>query len=199
MIHVEVNHRDLAYVQRQLHGLEDQAPKVLRSAVNETAVRARKLLVQHAKERYAVKNAGFNSRTKIRRATLANLTATIQVGGKTLTMSRFHTTHPAKPKKGRTGVKAEILAKAGLKEVAGSRKIKAFVAKVSSGSKATSQVLQRTGKSRYPLKVLRSVSVPKMIEKVYNGGGMTETGLKREIEQLYQESVRKQIEKAVGK
>lgn len=188
-IQFEWDHDDLAYVERRLGSMKGEARRALRDAVNNTAVSARKRLLQAAQERYTVKAGGFNSRAEIERATLASATATIKIKGRTLTMPRYRVTRP------KSGVKAEILAGSGLKTVVGSKGIKAFVAGVASGKSTTSQVLQREGPDRYPLKVLRSPSVPKQLEMVYDGKTITSTPLKEEIERLYHQNVEKQIER----
>lgn len=193
MITYEWNHNDLAYVEKKLGSMKGEARKALRDAVNKTAVSARTRLLQVAQERYTVKATGFKSRVDINpKATLASPTAMLKVKGRTLTMPRYRTTHP------KSGVKAEILSGTGLKTVVGPRDIKAFVAKVASGKTTTTQVLQRTGKSRYPLKVLRSPSVPKQLETVYDGRKITSTPLKKEIEQLYRKNLNQQIERILN-
>jgi len=190
MITYEWNHDDLAYIEKKLGSMKKEARRALRDAVNKTAVSARNRLRQVAQERYTVKAGGFNSRMDINpKATIASPTAVLKVKGRTLTMPRYHYTHP------KSGVKAEILSGHGLKTVVGSRDIKAFVAGVASGKGSTSQVLQRKGPSRYPLKVLRSPSVPKQIEMVYDGKRITSTPLKKEIEKLYRKNVEQQIER----
>lgn len=181
MITYQWDHDDLAYVQKKLGSMSAQAPRALRDAVNNTAVTARKLLLQEAQKRYTVKASGFNSRANIVKATLATQTAWIKVKGSTLTMPRYHYTAP------KSGVKSEVLAGSGLKTVIGPSGIKAFMAK--------GLVFQRKGKSRLPVKALRSPSVPKQIEMVYDGRSITSTPLKKEIEKIYQANVDKQIQR----
>lgn len=194
MITYEWDHNDLAYVEERLGAMKGEARRALRDAVNKTAVSARKRLLQVAQERYTVKAKGFNSRIDFNpKATLASPVAMLKVKGRTLTMPRYHYSHP------KSGVKAEILSGSGLKTVVGPRDIKAFVAGVASGKSSTTQVLQRTGDARYPLKVLRSPSVPKQIETVYDGRKITSTPLKEEIERLYQKNVEQQIERFLNK
>ncbi len=186
-------------VARKLGNLKGQAPKVLRSAINSTAVQSRKMLAQEARQQYTVKNPGFNSAAKIQRATVGNLVATIRVGGKRLSVSRFHITRPRNQRKGAAGVTAEVISGGGLKEIHGTTGIKAFSGTVESGKSRTKQILQRQGASRYPLNVIHSLSVPKMLEMVYNGRGISASGLKREIQKLYNSNVNKQIARMMQK
>lgn len=191
MITVQANPKDLERILRKLQGLGKETPKAIRTAVNDTAVSARKLLAQQAQQQYTVKNGGFNKHAKIKKATLSKLAATISVHGKPLTQLRYHTTAP------KSGVKTEVLKGDGLKELVNSAGNKAFKAIGANGNKL---ILQRKGKARTGHGALHSAhgpSVAKMIEKVYSGGQVTDAGLKAEIARLYQENLQRQIDKAV--
>ena len=195
MIQYNLTPSGLRYVLDRLKGAEDKVPRVIKNAINHTAKAARKGLASGAQASYTVKSGGFNSRMKIKNATMRNLSATISVKGKTLTIGRFHTTMP------KSGAKADIV-KTGLKPlrhrldnegkkkgrgIAGmtKRSLKSMkaplrsLAKAARGDKDKGKVawafkrkgliMQRETGARYPVRVLRSVSVPKMIEKVYQG------------------------------
>ena len=58
-------------------------------------------------------------------------------------------------------------------------------------------MLQRTGKGRTPLHSAHGPSVSKMLEKVYQGGKITDEGLREDILKIYQDNLRKQIERMV--
>ena len=183
MITVQANPKDLERILRKLQGLGKEAPKAIRTAVNDTAVSARKLLAQQAQQQYTVKSGGFNKHAKIKKATLSKLAATISVHGKPLTQPRYHTTAP------KSGVKTEVV-----KVATGSKNVKGAADKK---DKTTAMILQRVGKARYPMRSFHGPSVAKMIEKVYSGGQVTDAGLKAEIARLYQENLQRQIDKAV--
>ena len=190
LIKIEVNESDIKWAQKKLKGMETKAPRVLKNAINHTAKQARKSLMQGAQGRYAVKNAGFNSRIKIYNATNTNLSASVYARDRTLTLPRFHTTSP------KSGVKSEVLKGSGLKEVI-SRKngeIRAFRAK---GGKAAGLIVQRRTEAKYPLKVLRSISVPKMLEIVYLGRGGISEALEPEKKRTFRDEVKKEIAKLV--
>ena len=190
LIKMEVNESAIKWAQKKLKGMETKAPRVLKNAINHTAKQARKSLMQGAQGRYAVKNAGFNSRIKIYNATNTNLSASVYARDRTLTLPRFHTTSP------KSGVKSEVLKGSGLKEVI-SRKngeIRAFRAK---GGKAAGLIVQRRTEAKYPLKVLRSISVPKMLEIVYLGRGGISEALEPEIKRTFRDEVKKEIAKLV--
>lgn len=203
MITVQADPKDLERIFRKLDGLGRASQQATRNAINDTAVNARKLLAQQAQQRYTVKSGGFNKHAKIKKATLARLAATISVHGKPMTQLRYHTTTP------KSGVKTEVIKGCGLKKLVNNAGNKAFKAKVATGNanvqgaagkgdKNTAMILQRVGKSRYPMRSFHGPSVAKMIEKVYSGGQMTDAGLKDEIARLYQENLQKQIDKAAS-
>ena len=85
MIAITADPQDLELVLSKLEGAKKQAPKAIRTALNDTAVTARKLLAQHAQKRYTVKDAGFNKHTRVRKATLSKLEAAISVQGAPMT------------------------------------------------------------------------------------------------------------------
>jgi len=186
MIYVEVNHNDLEYVRQKLGQKKKDAPRALRDATNDTATQARKMLKEAAQQRYTVKMKGFYSRAKIKRATLDDLTAEIRVSGKPLPLPRFHTTTP------KSGAKTEIIRGDGLKTIVGPRRIRAFSGK--GKNRLNNLIYQRESVARVPLKPLYGPSIPKMIERVYEGR-RAEIGLKENIEERYQANVRRQIER----
>ena len=165
--------------------MQEKAPQVFKNAVNRTAKEARAKLTSGAQAAYSVKTGGFNSRMKIQNATAGNLTAIIRSQDRPLTVTRF--THRGNKKgKGGSAASADIT-KSGLKSIISSRSGKAF--------KVNGLVMQRTSSSRLPVKVLRSNSVPKMLEKVYQG----ERGIEGALEQPINEALRRHIEAEVAK
>ena len=182
MISYEISREDLRYVQRRLKRIETEAPKAFKNAINHTAKEARKKLAAGAQGAYTVKNGGFNSRMRIHNATNTKLYAVIRSKDKPLTITRFHATAP------KSGGKADIV-KSGLKELIGPKQIKAF--------KRGGLIMQRKSADRYPVKVLRSVSVPKMLEKVYEGERGIEGALGPEIQRTLHDEIRKEVRKLI--
>lgn len=201
MIAITADPQDLELVLSKLEGAKKQAPKAIRTALNDTAVTARKLLAQHAQKRYTVKDAGFNKHTRVRKATLSKLEAAINVQGSPMTQPRYHTTAP------KSGVKTEVLKGEGLQELVNQARNKAFIQKVD----GVNLVLQRVKKYkkatkrgeseeyRYPLHSAHGPSVSKMLEKVYQGGKITDEGLREDILEIYQANLKKQIERMMNK
>ncbi len=182
MISYEISREDLRYVQKRLKRIETEASKVFKNAINHTAKEARKKLAAGAQGAYTVKNGGFNSRMRIQNATNTKLYAVIRSKDKPLTITRFHATAP------KSGGRADIV-KSGLKQLIGPKQIRAF--------KRGGLIMQRKSADRYPVKVLRSVSVPKMLEKVYEGERGIEGALGPEIQRTLHDEIRKEVRKLI--
>lgn len=145
-------------IAEQLGEFKDQAPKVLKNAINDTARKSKKLLANEAKSKYTVKNAGFSKSLQMQNATVKTLTAKIESRGKPLQLSRFKVS-PASPKTTSKATKTKVYSDSSMKLLEKDG-IKAFITRFASGHIA---VAQREGKARYPIRVLYSMSVPKML------------------------------------
>ena len=182
MITYEVNRAELELVEKKLGDMKSKAPQVFKNAVNKTARQARKRIAQSAKGAYTVKQVGFNSHMKIKNASTGNLTASVDADGKPLTLVRFK-------KQGGAAAAADIV-NGGLKQLVSSQGGKAF--------KRNGLVMQREGKDRLPVKVFHSNSVPKMVEKVYQGERGMEGALKEPIQSDLRKNLEAEIKKIVG-
>lgn len=194
MIKIEYNRSMLQKVERKLGDMKQDAPKVLKAAINDTAKQGRKDLADEAKKTYAVKNTSFNKSMKINKARVSNLEAEIVSEGKTLGLKDFKVT-PASYRPGNGTppdiIKAKVLKSSKYKPLEKGG-IKAFIVEFSNGHKA---VAQRQGKDRLPIKTLHSNSIPKMIgneKRVYKI-------VKPKIKKNLKENVNKQIQKVLGK
>lgn len=219
MIQYGMDRKDLMYVQGKLRGAEEKAPRVIKNALNHTAKKARKDLAAGVQAAYTVKSGGFNSRMKVKNATVRNPSAVIWVKDKTLTIGRFHTSVPKsggkadivraglkpltlplgkkKKKKGKAGTikRALKMMKAplrSLKKIARSDKDEGKFAKA---FKRKGLIMQRETGERYPVKVLRSVSVPKMMEKVYKG----ERGIRGALGPMLGKTLYEEVEAEIKK
>lgn len=184
MIRYELDQSDLQHVKNSLFLIEKKVPRVIKNAINHTAKWAKKELAAGMQASYTVKSAGLNSRIKIQNATMRNMCATIHVKDRTLTIGRFHTTAP------KSGGKADIK-KNGLKAL----KLPLSDKKEAKAFKRKGLIMQRTTEERYPVKALRSVSVPKMLEKVYQG----EHGMKGALDPMIQKTLHDEIDKEIDK
>ena len=183
-IRYEVNKADVKRVMKKLKGVEHKAPRVFKNAVNRTATRTKRVLAAGMQAAYTVKAGGLNSRMKIQRASPGYLTATIKVRGRTMTLTRYHTTMP------KSGGRAEVVQGNGLRELAKGENNHAF--------KHNGLMMQRKGAERYPLKALRSNSVPKMIEKVYDGTHSLQGDMQPLVQRWLHDELGKELKKLTG-
>lgn len=208
MIKYKIDRKNLRHVQKALKSIEKGSETAIMRAVNNTAKKARKKLLEGVNKSYTVKAGGFNSRIKIRRATRSRLYAEITSKGRPLTLKRFKTStrkgngteadvtksglKPLVSTGGKAGIKANVRKAVdrfkGRKRASSNYQIKAFKAK-------GGLIMQRKTSDRYPLKVLRSVSAPKMLESVYKGS----KNIKQELRPVVQETLHEEIQKEIDK
>ena len=168
LLQFDIDQATLQVIEQALGGLKSESRKVLKNAVNATAKQAKADLAQKAKEEYAVKKTRFTKAMTTRNASLSRPEATINVTGQQLELRDFKVS-PATVRTGNARpsvVKAKVLLSSSMKPLATSD-TKAFITKFQSGHVS---IVQRKGKSRFPLKKLLSNSIPKMVgseDKVY--------------------------------
>lgn len=158
MIYVEVDKGDLSRVKRKLSDLS-KAPRHLRNAINRTATQAMKMIKAGRSQGYTIGAGRFNSNIKVYRATANRLDAVIKSHGRPPTIGSFKTSMP------KSGGKADVV-RTGLKPIRGAGDGAAFIP---TAGKVAGLMVQRTGKDRYPIKVIHGPSVPKMVEMIYKG------------------------------
>lgn len=185
--YIEVDKADLKYVTKKLQNAEKNAPRVLRNAINRTATAAMQMIRQGRSQGYTIAAGRFNSDIKIQRANASHLDATIKSSGRTHTLKNFKMSMP------KSGGKADIT-KSGLKKLKGSRGGAAFVP--SSGA-AAGLMVQRRGKSRFPLKVFSANSTPKMVEQIYKGERGGQGDMEEKIRKRLHEEIQKEIAKLI--
>lgn len=187
MIAIEVSQEDIRYVENRLKGMKEKAPGALKNAINRTATKTRKKLLAGANEAYAVqKNKTINSRVKTQRASPTRLAAYIRSTGRPLTIRLF------RYQVSKEGVRAEILRGRGLGKPIGPRGRRAFANPTRTSSE---EVMQRKGKARKPFNMVRTISVPKMIEKVYEG----ERGNQGDVSAATQKTLRDEINAEIAR
>ena len=191
MIEYEISRADMARVERKLNGLGKDAKKALKFAINDTAREARHKLAEGVQDAYTAKIGHIQSHLPIDWAKVSNLEATIRANDRPLTLKSF-SHRGGKSKPGGAAAAADIV-KEGLKEIISQiNKNKAFKGP---GGRIKGVIVQRDGKERSVLKVLHSNSVPKMIEKVYQG----ERGVNRAIKKTITEGLHRNIEAEIAK
>lgn len=215
----------LRQVEKTLGNLKGESRKCLKNAVNKTAKQAKKDLAKKAQETYVVKSTRMTKAMKTDNATTGNLTAVIKVTGAPMLLSDFKVS-PAKsnPPEGLKAKVLQVSGMKPLvgrnkafhvqvknyktqkkKDKHGKyvKKHGEYVYEPVIDSKTGEQkytvhkmVVQRRGKNRYPLRVLYSNSVPKMIgnyERVY---GVIEPHIRENLMNNLVAEIKKVVSKA---
>lgn len=183
-IYVEVDQADIRRVTSKLKNME-KAPRYLRKAINRTATEAIRKIKAGRSQGYTIKAGRFNQDIKVQRASVAHLDATIRSAGNMPTIKgNFKTSTPKK------GAKADIV-KTGLKTIqpiGGGGK--AFVAP---GGRAAGLIVRRKTKNKKPLEVIKGNSVPKMVEKIWEGERGGQGNLQESVQERLHEEMLTEI------
>lgn len=148
---------DTSQLNRVVQGLgnfEKEMPRAAISAVNRTLTHVNKRTKQLVAAEYRVKSSDIQSTITITKARKGKLLAYIKSEGRRLTLSRFKYGNSKK------AIKVSIKKKEGPKQVATSPK--AFIRTLNGNQ----QIMKRKGRSRYPVDVLRTISIPQMIDSL---------------------------------
>ena len=181
MIEISYDRNMLAQIEKKLGKMKGEAPKALKNALNKTARQAQADLKKQVKKQYVVKAKKLSEAMRIQKATNSNLDATIFVRGKVLNITNYKTSTPKK------GAKAQVAKDGGLKQIVGPRGITAFKG-------MNDLIWQRRGKERYPIKPIKSLSIPKAVgneKKVY---GIVEPDIKKNLKANVNAQVRRILE-----
>lgn len=204
LIQFEYDEAMLHVIEMALGNLKSESRKVLKNAVNATARQARKDLVSEAASVYAEKKSKINKATKVKAATNARPTATIEIKGPVQSVKEFKTSVSI------SGVKAKILQASILQVIRSNRgKAAAFPVKFESGHEdiAQRQIGESYGKGAQKrrekwgphadmtaIKTLFTNSVPKML-----GGQKVFGVVEQQIYESLMDNIMKEISKAVSK
>lgn len=179
-------------VDRALGELKTETPKVLRSALSNTARRVRKKVVKEAEKRYAYQddgawkasNAGaLKLKAKTKRD--AFYTRLVSSGPMNELLDFMVSPSTYAPDSRPDAHKAKVLSGGALKILG--EKPKPFVTKFKSGHIA---VVSRTGDKRLPVEKLLAPAVPSMVQNA---------GLRKTAEELMATELPTQIQKAIQK
>lgn len=185
--YIQVDQSDLDYVNNALSAAPKNAKRVMRSAINKTATLVVRKLKKGRSAGYTVKAGAFNSEIKTQRANMSHLDATIKSQGKPRTIQQFKIADTGR------GHKVDVT-KTGLKSLVNAAGATTFVG---TGGKVEGLIVQRETKSRYPLRVIVANSVPKMVEKIYEGERGGQGDMEEFIQKTLHDKVREQVAKVI--
>lgn len=199
MIEFRVDDNELKKIETRLDNMGDQASKVLKKAINDTAKQARMRITKQAQTVYAARQGRFNKNMKIENAKKDSLVAIISSKGKATELMDYKTSpvRPPNPNNRPNVTKAKVLKKNSMKDLE-KGDIKAFVVKFKSGHVSVVQRVHGKKMKSNPkkefLKKLLSPTIPQMVgneDKVYNI-------VQPHIYSDLQENINKHIDKVLG-
>lgn len=164
---IQINITDFLRVTRGLSQLAREAPRAYSSAVNRALDYTRNQVHKEVLKEYDIQAKSVKETLSVRKASPSNLNGYIKSSGRIKTMGSFKyqpkTPHAGKANQNKP-VKSKIKKSSGFKVVKTIHK--AFVQKV----RGYQNIWKRTGQKRYPLQILKTLSVPQMISnsKIYN-------------------------------
>ena len=188
---ITIDKADMRMLESKLRNMEKDTPRHLRNAINRTVTQAVRQIKSGRKNSYTIGARRFNSAITVQKATASHLDASIKSAERPPTVRNFKTSETK-----RSGVKVDI-DKTGLKvlEKKGAYS-KAFIP---GGGKLSGIVTQRrinhTGKKGGHFRVPYGPSVPKMIEKIWEG----ERGGQGNLQKTVQERLHKEIQAEIAK
>ncbi|MBN1039026.1 hypothetical protein DVW12_09960 [Clostridium botulinum] len=154
-INIKIDDKELKQAVKKLSAFPKEIPKATNAALNRTITFVNKKIKKEVTGEYSIKSGEVAKTLKVKKSSSNNLSANITSKGNVLTLSHF----PANLKAGWTkgaGIKVKVK-KSGYKRVNSSPT--AFVASLGGNL----HIVKRQGKKAYPLKVLRTLSIPQMI------------------------------------
>lgn len=202
---IEVTYdRDLLYkVKKRLGRMQEQAPRVIKNAVNQTARQARRELAEEAQETYTIKKGGFYKAMRIRNASVGDLEAVISAAGSPLPLIDFRVStaggqvrvqvrkdRPLAPLE-KDGIKAFVnnIAQRGQVRRRDTRKGRR------GGAVRHMAIAQREGKKRLHIQEKFSNSIPVMIGNEDTVYGVVEP----HIQEMLQTNIDREIDKILGR
>ena len=183
-LYYEVDKADLKRVTDAITGAGKKAPNVIRNAINRTATRVKKAIDYSTNSAYTMKRSEYKNSIKILRATPSHLDAIIKATGKPRTLKEYKYTYP------KSGVRSDIT-RSGLKDLALDGGGHAFMIG------GDGLIAQRRGKDRLPIRVPKSVSAPKMVEKVYKGERGVEGDMEPKTRKVLHDEIQAEIKKLI--
>lgn len=153
-VNIKIDDKELKKAVSKLSSFPKEIPKATAAALNRTITFTKKRINQEVRKEYNIKSGEVAKTLDVKKANPSNLTATIKSTGHRLTLGRF-ASNIKSWKKGRN-IKVKVK-RSGAKSL--STTPKAFITSLTGNS----HIVKRVGKSSYPLKVLKTLSVPQMI------------------------------------
>lgn len=169
-VNIKIDDKQLKQTVKKLSAFPKEIPKATASALNRTILFANKTIKKEVTAKYTIKSGEVQETLSVKKANSSNLTTYIICEGRRYTLAHFERNMKSAIKKG--GVINVQVKRGSTKSV--NTTPGAFIASMSGSKKkgklkrkktttGTFLIAQRVGGARYPIKVLRTLSVPQMV------------------------------------
>lgn len=199
-VNIKIDDKQLKQTVKKLSAFPKEIPKATVSALNRTITFTNKTIKKEVVSKYSIKSGEVQQTLTMKKANYSNLTTYIICEGRRYTLAHFERNLKGAIKKG--GAINVQIKKGSTKAVNTSPG--AFVASMSGPKKkgklkrktttGTFLIAQRVGAARYPIKVLRTLSVPQMI----SSNDISEKVLK-ESQNVLQKRIEHEVEYRLSK
>jgi hypothetical protein len=161
---INIDTSSLQRLQREMRTIQNEIPSAAASALNRTVTYTKTQLSKEIRERYAIKAKDLNGNFKVRKANKYKLEASINSSGRPLTLPSHFNVTPRNVVPGRRYIVRAKIKKRQAQAI--NTAPAAFIATL----RGIKQVVRREGPNRYPIKVLRTLSIPQMAsnDQVYD-------------------------------
>lgn len=163
LIQTDVDSKDMKQIKEMLKQLGDKGPNVLKMAINDTARKTKTGIAKNVSKNYAIKQKDFKQFETIQYATLAKLSAKVNIRSQVLTVYKYFPYRANVPGIGGRGARIKIQKNSSFTEV-GTPKL--FIATMKSGHTGIFQ--RRPGKKRGERKEIREMLAPSAPKLAYN-------------------------------
>lgn len=162
-IDIYVDVKELHQLQVDMVTLGKETPKAISAAVNRAATAAKTQASKLIRERYVIKAKDVKDTLSVKKATPSKPEAAIVSKGRLLTLYHHFRVTPKRHHDPGTGRMLKKRRKVSVTIIKGQKKSLPGAWIGFRRGSGTPQVWVREGRSRYPVKVLRSLSVPQMM------------------------------------
>lgn len=161
---LNINTSSLQRLAHEMRTIRNEIPAAAASAINRTVTYTKTQLSKEIRARYAIKAKDLNGNFKVKKASKHKLEASINSSGRPLTLPSHFNVTPRNVVPGRRYIVRAKIKKGQAQAINTSPS--AFIAML----RGVKQVVRREGPNRYPIKVLRTLSIPQMAsnDEVYD-------------------------------
>ncbi len=190
MMKIELEQSSYEEINKKLKEIGKTSSSVLKKAVNETAKKAEKDIINDIKENYTVKKSALKNTTKVKKATVKSLSATITIKSNAISAKKGYET---KKNTKKIAARLKVLQESSLKKLELEGR-KAFLATMKNDHTGIFQRIPGSAvKGREKIKEIYGPSVPSLVggKRIYQKlEKKTKNNLREQVEKFMSEALK---------